>query len=593
MNGSMTPTTTTSRAVELAPSATKTDDVTITRVVAGLGGLFLATVGIVTVIANQYREGQFWIPDGLGYIAAAVGVMLLVFLAIRDNDIEIRRVFGFFGVALLLTGVVVSLIPGSGAPSAEAVIGYRLMPWGLLAGFGGLIFLVPFVRNESDPNLKDVGVKILFGAGAGLSLLAVVLAMVNRQTLLLQAPVLAILGLGYLAGFFAEKKTEIGLGYMTGLGLGILGAVSLAVALGASIGPSVLFEGPSALKNANQSYDTWKLVGRIAMILIGLSALLAFRITSWPLWLRSSVAALGIAWAVLFLVATFTTTITVTPKPYFVPYGVILAAMGLVNLVVAVGLVSDSQFVVLTRRELAGYIYTPIGYIILIGMAAASAVGFAFFLDDMMGPQARAMEEPIVRRYPAFGIWAALQCLFLVPAITMRAFSEEKRSGTLEVLLTAPIGELTILLSKFAACWLFFMLSWIPAALYLIALRVVGGQPFDFKPLLSYNLAVGVCGAAFIAMGIFFSSLTKNQIVAAVLTSAWMFVNLLTNLVQYMRSDFFSPGLRTALGKLDFLTLWNQALGGSLPVADIFVQLSLGVFWIFLTAKVLEIRKWS
>jgi len=582
----------TAHAVELAPSAVMADDLVITRVVAGLGGLFFATVGVVSVIAGQYR--QFWIPEGIGYITAAFGFALLAYLAIRDTDYEIRRVFGFFGVALLLTGVVVSLIPGKaeGSPVA-AVIGYRLLPWGLLAAMGGWIFLVPFVRNETDPKLKEWGARLLLGTGAALSILAVILAIVNPPTLLLYAPILAVLGLAYLAGFFAEKGTETGLGYLTGLGLGVLGAVSLAVALGASIAPTVLYDGPSALKNPNQTYDTWKLAGRIALIALGFSALLVYRIAAWPLWVRLSVAVLGLAWAGMFLVGTFTSSISVVPPTYFIPYGVILAAMGLLNLAVAIGLVSDSQFVVLTRRELAGYMYTPIGYIILIGMAAASAAGYWFFLEGLLGPNSRAMEEPIVREYPSLGLLAVFQTLLLVPAITMRAFSEEKRSGTLEVLLTAPVPDYTILLSKFAACWTFFMLSWLPAGLYLIALRVVGGQPFDFKPLLSYYLAVGATGVGFIGVGVFFSSLTRNQIVAAVLTFAWIFVNLLTIWVRGVKSELLSPGLRAAIGKLDFLTLWNQALSGSLPVADVVVQLSIGVFFLFLAAKVLEIRKWS
>ena len=90
---------------------------------------------------------------------------------------------------------------------------------------------------------------------------------------------------------------------------------------------------------------------------------------------------------------------------------------------------------------------------------------------------------------------------FLVPALTMRLLSEEKRTGTLEVLLTAPVNEAAVVLSKFLACWLFFMLCWVPTGLYLIALRVEGGQPFDYRPLLSFYLAVGASGAAFIAIG--------------------------------------------------------------------------------------------
>ena len=227
-------------------------------------------------------------------------------------------------------------------------------------------------------------------------------------------------------------------------------------------------------------------------------------------------------------------------------------------------------------------------------MSASSGLGYYIFVDYLTGvPPGRALLEPILRNYETLTFFAGIQTVFLVPLLTMRTFSEERRTGTLEVLLTAPVSESTIVISKFASCWFVFMLSWIPAGLYLVALRVAGGQPFEYKTLLSYYTALGCSGAAFVALGVFFSSLTKNQIVGASLTGAALFAQLLTFLIRQSTSELLSPALRTALGRFDFLTLWHQALAGSLPVADIVLTLSLAVFWVFLTIKVLEIRKWG
>src|SRR6202011_3337751 len=99
------------------------------------------------------------------------------------------------------------------------------------------------------------------------------------------------------------------------------------------------------------------------------------------------------------------------------------------------------------------------------------------------GPMAPPLFEPIVLPY-IFDIIPVLMQMILVPVITMRLIAEEKRSGTLEVLLTAPVNESTVVIGKFLAAWLFYLLTWVPWWLYLIALRYMGGEPFDYRPIL-------------------------------------------------------------------------------------------------------------
>ena len=181
-----------------------------------------------------------------------------------------------------------------------------------------------------------------------------------------------------------------------------------------------------------------------------------------------------------------------------------------------------------------------------------------------------------------------------VPGLTMRLMAEERRSGTLEVLLTAPVSEASIILSKFLATWLFFLITWVPSAMFLVALRVETGVPFDYRPLLSFYLALAAQGVGFLAIGLFFSTLTRNQIVAFVFT----FVVMLGFLLCYMLREEASPvGLiqfiQVFLGRLSFIHVWRESLSGQLPVRDVLLWISVGVFFLFLSVKVLEIRKWS
>jgi hypothetical protein len=569
---------------ELAPSDVRAEAPTVARV-AGMTGLFSLTVGVVSVIAAQWGRGIA--GEGFGYILAAFGVVGLFVHAARDSDVEIRRLYGGLAVVLLLAAVVVGVIPIKAPGGGDREFGAWL-PYGVGLGLLSLLFAVPFVRHETEEPYHTWALHLLLGVGGALTVGSVAGGLISPRFLVGPGLMLALLGLGFVAAYLSQVDTSEGLGFKVAVGLGVLGGVAVVIALGRAVVPTVLFEGPAALKTPYQTYDKWKVAARIAAILLGLLVASAALNRRTPAWLRGVAAVLGLAWAVVFVVGSFANPVTSAPTPYLVPYGLILGGIGLAFLVVSVGVVSDHPFVVLTRRELAAYFYSPIAYLVLFGMAFFSAWGYAFFLSQLTG--SGAMSEPIVREYPLASILAAFQAVFLVPALTMRLFSEEKRTGTLEVLLTAPVSETVVALSKFLACWVFFMICWLPAALYLVALRVSGG-PFDYRPLLSFYLALGCCGAAFLAMGLFFSSVTRNQIVAAVLTFAGMMFLLLT--VWARRFEQLGEGAQVALSKLDFYNLWSQAISGQLPVSAVLVQVSLAVFWLFLTVKVLEARKWS
>jgi ABC-type transport system involved in multi-copper enzyme maturation permease subunit len=277
-----------------------------------------------------------------------------------------------------------------------------------------------------------------------------------------------------------------------------------------------------------------------------------------------------------------------------VPGGLILGAIGVLYLAVALGVCSDSQIVTLTRRELSAYFLSPIGYLVLAGMAAAQWIGYWEFVTRLVrlsGGGRGAVPEPIVANY-IIALFPVFALTLQVPALTMRLFSEEKRNGSLEVLFTAPVTEWTVVLSKFLATWVFFMVTWIPAGLFLVVLRVEGGSSFDYRPLLGFYLALAATGATFLAMGLLVSSLTSNQIVSAVVT----FVGMIGFLACYIfkeRDLGLGKSVQVAISKLAYLELWADSLGGQLPIRDVILWLSLAVFLLFVSIKVLEARRWS
>jgi len=582
------------RVDEVSPSEVQTVEPTFARVLAAVG-IALLLLGNIAIIANTY--GPRIIGTSGGYLFAALGAALLLFHAHRDGDFEFRRAHTFLGylviAAFVVTGVMVLMGRDDGV-----TISFRRLP--ILAGSGalmppilalfGLALLNATYRHETAAQFRNITMLLWLIVGLVGSAGVVIAGIVQPDFLVGPGIILALIGLAYLTTFLSNIDTSGGVGFAVALGLGLFGTVALVYALARSIWPTVLFEGPAAIQTPLQTRDNWKLAARFALILaclgVALWGVLARRANRVA---RLSTILVGLSFASVFAYGCFAKSVSSAPTSYFVPFGLLLGLIGIIFIVFSAGLISESSFIALTRREIASFFVSPIAYILLGGTALVASFGYSQFVS-LLSANPNGWPEPILQLNISLEIIAAISVLFVVPALTMRAFSEEKRNATLEVLLTAPVSESAIVLSKFAACWLMYVLTFVPAGLYLIALRAESG-PFDYRPLLSYYLAVGLCGVAFVGMGLFFSSLTSNQIIAAVLTFAGMLFLLLTTVLKQL--DLFNNSLRLVIGRFDFLELWRQTLSGVLPVAQGITYASLGVFWLYLTVKVLESRKWG
>ncbi len=578
------------------PSETLTEQPTMIRILCGFGGLFLLTLGLATAYFAPMGRGLF--SEGWGYLFTAVGCALLVFHAIRDSDTEVRRVYGGLGALMLVLAIGLSVAPVKLAGMDEGVSGVLLMPWGALAGLLSVLFLVNFARHETDVNLS-AWVRLTLGAMGGLlAVLSVMLGLIKPDSLLGTGFVLGVLALVFLVSFFVVTDLSTGWARYLPLGLGTLGGIAVVYSIGKAIFPIVLFEGPTALMNAGNTTDKWAVIGRLIAIVISLSLLLALVLKQCPKWLRYSIAGTGVVFAGLFTLACFTTLGTIAPTPYFVPNGLILMFIGLAFVATSYVIVSDHPLAILTRREILGLAYSPIAYIVLFSAAIVGLLGHWLFYAGMTsGP---VVPEPILLNHLGLHILACIMAVFAVPAITMRSFSEEKRSGTLEMLFTAPVNEWPVVLSKFLPAWLLFGLLFVPMMIYLMAMVVVGGSSFDQRPLLSYFLVVMVCGASFISVGLFFSSFTRNQIVAAVMTFAVMMFFFLIGILsgdisQTIKglSPATASGLTAIMDRIGFYQLWMSSLRGQLELTPVVFHASVAVFFLFATTKVLEARKWN
>ena len=234
-----------------------------------------------------------------------------------------------------------------------------------------------------------------------------------------------------------------------------------------------------------------------------------------------------------------------------------------------------------------------LGYVALGWLIFANFVMTALWDVDTLRGIAGPVKtvEPIVRDYIIS--WFPVICvLMLVPVLTMRMFSEEHRTGTLEMMFTAPVQETVVVLSKFFAVLTFYMIVWLPWGLYLVSLRVEGGTPFDVMPLIGFAVVLLFTGASFLSMGLFFSSITKNQLVAAVATFVLMLTLVLAFFAQRLRIFPPNGAMRAVLAHISFVDTWMVVLEGKLVPRDVVYYLSATIFWLFATVKVLESRRW-
>lgn len=585
------------RPAETAPSQMLAEGPAFARMV-GFAGLFALVLGAVVVVTNMALSPR-WITTGWGYLFGATGIALMLYHAVRDGEQEVRRMYGMLAAFWLLLAIIATLVPGpvfSTPPSGKKEVFYNLLSGGVGFGFLALLFAIPFSRHETDETYRGITVNTMLAVGAVLAVGSVLVGLAKPDFLVDRGIALALLGLGFLAAYLGSVDTSEGLGYWVAFALGAFGAAVALYAIGRAVVPTLFYEGPNVLRKTTGELDAWKVAGRLVSILIFAGiAYAGWAGRRFPLWLRAALGLLGAVGVVLFGLASVKANLVTTPPATFlVPTGIILMGLGLVYVAVSLAICSDNQFVTLTRRELAAYFLSPIGYLVLAGTTLMQWISYLMFVSQLLQAGARQtpIPEPIVSDY-FFALFPVIALIFEVPVLTMRLIAEEKRTGSLEVLLTAPVNEAPVVLSKFLATWVFFMISWLPAGLFLIALRAEIPQPFDYRPLLSFYIAFAAQGLAFVGIGLFFSCLTRNQIVAAVLTLVPMVLFLLCYMIRSSPSFPVPPLLRELAGRLSFVHMWGEALQGRLPLRDTILFASIGLFFLYLSVKVLETRKWS
>ena len=253
-----------------------------------------------------------------------------------------------------------------------------------------------------------------------------------------------------------------------------------------------------------------------------------------------------------------------------------------------------SNILAIANKELRAYFASPIGYIVLglfsllYGYFFYSILLYFVRQSTQMGQfgangQTLNINQDMIR-FLLQNI--TILVLFLMPMITMRTYSEEKRSGTIELLLTSPLTDLQIVIGKFLGA----LALW--AAALLISLIHVGllfvyGSP-EWKPIVVGYVGLLLFGGCFISVGLFISSLTKNQIVAGTSTFGILLLLWVVNWI----SPYVDPGTQQTIDYLSVINHFDDFAKGVIDTSHLVYYVSFIAFGLFLTAKSVDSERW-
>ncbi len=245
-----------------------------------------------------------------------------------------------------------------------------------------------------------------------------------------------------------------------------------------------------------------------------------------------------------------------------------------------------TNLLALTSRELKAFWYSPIAYV--VGSMFLLLQGWVFWLLVAVLNDPRVDPSWTMAQFffgGTFFFWFAV--LIMTPLLTMRAFSEEKRTGSIELLLTAPVSDAQVVLAKFLGAWLAYLLLWLATGVFFLVMRRF--TAFDWAPVLTGYLGTFLLGAVLIALGLLASSLTRNQVIAAVLAFVALLLLFSVGILDVFIKDPQTSQLIRYLSLSEHLRDFSKGILDTRPAV---FYLSLTTILLFLTGRVIGSPRW-
>jgi ABC-2 type transport system permease protein len=248
------------------------------------------------------------------------------------------------------------------------------------------------------------------------------------------------------------------------------------------------------------------------------------------------------------------------------------------------------------QREMKSYFVSPIAYVVLTVFLFLTGLFFLFYLYEIvqatmmqaqMGRGAQPIDVPAWVMQRLFGTTSVI-LLFLIPMLTMGLFSEEKKRGTIELLLTTPVGNFSAMIGKYLASLTFLLILFAASGISISALFFYSHP--DWKPILAGYFRLFLFGAALLALGIFISTLTENQIIAVVLAFGASLALLIISGI----SNFLASGVaKSVIDYLSVISHLDDFIKGVIDTSHITYYVTFAFVGLFLTYRSLESMRWK
>lgn len=240
----------------------------------------------------------------------------------------------------------------------------------------------------------------------------------------------------------------------------------------------------------------------------------------------------------------------------------------------------------IAKKELMSYFFSPIAYVVMTVFLIITGILFHITLVEFQG-NIVPDQEPMEYIYGS-SFW--ITQLILIPTITMRLFSEDKRTGYIEVLLSAPVRDYEVVLGKYLGASIYYVILWLPTWIYVLILYQLTTP--DIGPILTGFLGVILIGLFFSALGLLASALTKNQVISSVV--CFCMIALIFAIGKIKDTEIpLTPAQSTILQHISLLDHSLDFSKGIIDTSYIAYYISVIVLSLYFTVRILESRRWT
>jgi ABC-2 type transport system permease protein len=240
------------------------------------------------------------------------------------------------------------------------------------------------------------------------------------------------------------------------------------------------------------------------------------------------------------------------------------------------------------KRELLSLFVTPAAWIVIVVFLIIQGAHFYLMVYHFGQNPELTVDQGPVQAFFGESILFYMPLILLCPGMTMRLFAEERRAGTIETLLTAPVGTTGVVLGKFGAAFVTYVVMWVPTVLYLVILRRTGD--IDWHVAGTSYLGVALVGAGYLAIGTLMSAMTESQLVAVVLSALVILGLFMIGIGEFL---FPSGVLHDVCA---YVSVWGQMGELSKGIVDLrrlVLDATLVVLPLFVTVRAVDAWRWG